>query len=326
MPEPLILCDNLVKIYKVADLEVVALQGLDLEVKPGEMIALVGASGSGKSTLMNILGGLDTPSAGKCVVAGNDLTRLSESQRIRYRRLVVGQVWQQTGRNLLPELSIAVNVEEPLMLRGFGLAQRRRRARELLDLVGLSGLEKKYPGQLSGGEQQRAAIAVALANQPAVLLADEPTGELDSVTASEVMHLLRAINRQFGLTVLIVTHDIAIAAEVDRTLAIRDGRTSTETVRREAPLEEVHAQVPAASAVIGLSSQTHRESILIDRVGRLQLPKEALELYPFHGRAEVRFAEGHIQLWPLNSAGEGNGENGKSSDIHSSMQRNRNTE
>ncbi|HLI71097.1 MAG TPA: ABC transporter ATP-binding protein [Ktedonobacteraceae bacterium] len=307
MPEPLIVCDNLVKIYKVADLEVVALQGLDLEVMPGEMLAIVGASGSGKSTLMNILGGLDMPSAGRCLVAGNDLTRQSEAQRIRYRRFVVGQIWQQSGRNLLPELSIIGNVEEPLLLRGAGLSHRRRRGRELLELVGLAGMEKKRPEQLSGGEQQRAAIAVALANEPKVLLADEPTGELDSVTAGEIMHLLRGLNRQLGLTILIVTHDAAIASEADRTIAIRDGRTSTETVRREAPLEKVHAQVPAASAIIGLSSSTHRESILIDRVGRLQLPKEALEMYPFNGRAEVRFAEGHIQLWPLNSA-EGNGQ------------------
>jgi ABC-type lipoprotein export system ATPase subunit len=310
MPEPLITCENLVKIYKVADLEVVALQGLDLEVRSGEMIALVGASGSGKSTLMNILGGLDLPTAGRCMVAGNDLTRLREARRIRYRRFIVGHVWQQSGRNLLPELSLAVNVEEPLMLRGTAFSHRRRRARELLELVGLAGMEKKRPAQLSGGEQQRAAIAVALANQPAVLLADEPTGELDSVTAAEVMQLLRTLKQQLGLTILIVTHDVAVAAGVDRTLAIRDGRTSTETVRRAAPLEEVHAQTPAASAVIGLSSQTHRESILIDRVGRLQLPKEALERYPFHGRAQVRFAQGHIQLWPLNGASDANEENG----------------
>lgn len=310
MPEALIICDNLVKIYKVADLEVVALQGLDLEVLSGEMIALVGASGSGKSTLMNILGGLDLPSAGKCTVAGYDLTRLNESQRIRYRRAVVGHIWQQSGRNLLPELSIAVNVEEPLMLRGVGLSQRRQRARVLLEMVGLADLAKKKPEQLSGGEQQRAAIAVALANDPRVLLADEPTGELDSVTAGEILHLLRSLNQQLGLTILIVTHDAAIAAEVDRTIAIRDGCTSTETVRRESPLAMLHKHTPAASAVIGLSSSTHRESILIDRVGRLQLPKEALELYPFYGRAEVRFAEGHIELWPLENTPNKNGENG----------------
>ena len=252
MPEPLVICDNLVKIYKVADLEVVALQGLDLEVAPGEMLAIVGASGSGKSTLLNILSGLDVPSAGGCLVDGNDLTRLSAAQRIHYRRYIVGQIWQQSGRNLLSELGAQANVELPQMLSGTGTRSRARRARELLELVGLGGMEQKKPDQLSGGEQQRNAIAVALANNPKVLLADEPTGELDSVTAGEIFALLRRLNQQLGLTVIIVTHDAAIAAEVDRTIAIRDGRTSTETIRRETALETVEAHMPAASAVIGL--------------------------------------------------------------------------
>ncbi len=305
MPEPLIVCDNLVKIYKVADLEVVALQGLDLEVVPGEIVALVGASGSGKSTLLNIIGGLDTPSAGKCIVDGNDLSHLHEAQRISYRRFVVGYVWQQSGRNLLPELSASGNVEEPLMLSGTGLTRRKNRAYELLKLVGLQGMEKKKPDQLSGGEQQRVAIAVALANQPKVLLADEPTGELDSVAASKILTLLRTLNRQLGLTIIIVTHDVAIAAAVDRTIAIRDGRTSTETVRREAPLAAVSEDMPAASAIIGLPIETHHESILIDRVGRLQLPKEAIEYYPFNGRAEVRYAADHVELWPITAQSNG---------------------
>lgn len=306
MPESLIVCDNLVKIYKVADLEVVALQGLDLEVVPGEIMALVGASGSGKSTLLNIIGGLDTLSAGKCTVDGNDLTRLNEAQRIRYRRFVVGHVWQQSGRNLLPELSASGNVEEPLMLSGTRLTRRKNRAYELLELVGMRGMEKKKPDQLSGGEQQRVAIAVALANQPKVLLADEPTGELDSVNASEILTLLRALNRQLGLTIILVTHDVAIASVVDRTIAIRDGRTSTETVRREAPLAAVSEDMPAASAIIGLPSQTHHESILIDRAGRLQLPKEAIDYYPFNGRAEVRYAADHVELWPITAQSNGN--------------------
>src|SRR6266446_3263396 len=233
MPEPLVICDNLVKIYKVADLEVVALQGLDLEVSPGEMIAIVGVSGSGKTTLLNILSGLDLPSAGKCLVDGNDLTRLSRAQRINYERFTVGHVWQQSGRNLLPELSIQANVELPQVLGGVEPALRARRARELLELVGLAGMGQKRPDQLSGGEQQRAAIAVALANQPKLLLGDEPTGELDSATAGEILALLRSLNRQLGLTIILVTHDVAIASVVDRTIAIRDGRTSTETVRRE---------------------------------------------------------------------------------------------
>ena len=307
MAGPLVVCDNLVKIYKVADLEVVALQGLDLEVTAGEMIAIVGASGSGKSTLLNILSGLDVPSAGSCVVDGNDLTRLGQGQRINYRRFIVGQIWQQSGRNLLPELSAAANVELPQMLSGVSAAKRSKRAQELLEMVGLGTMGKKRPFQLSGGEQQRAAIAVALANEPKVLLADEPTGELDSVTAGEVLHLMRTLNRQLDLTIITVTHDPAIAAEVDRTIAIRDGRTSTETIRRENTSEAVNPNVLATSAVIGLSSETHRESILIDRTGRLQLPKEAIENIAFNGRAEVRIAGDHVELWPIVDETNGNG-------------------
>jgi len=206
MPAPLVTCDNLVKIYKVADLEVVALQGLDLEVLPGEMIAIVGVSGSGKSTLLNILSSLDLPSAGKCVVDKQDLTRLSQAQRINYQRYTVGHVWQQSGRNLLPELSIQANVELPQVLGGVDPATRARRAVELLELVGLKGMEQKRPDQISGGEQQRAAIAVALANQPRLLLGDEPTGELDSTTAYEILALLRTVGLELILKRLAAFH------------------------------------------------------------------------------------------------------------------------
>jgi ABC-type lipoprotein export system ATPase subunit len=301
MPKPLVVCENLVKIYKVADLEVVALQGLDLEVNAGEMLAIVGASGSGKTTLMNILGGLDSPSAGACIVDGHDLTHLSEAERVRYRQFVVGHVWQQSGRNLLPELTAAANIELPQVLVGASPSQRSRRAHELLELVGMGGMDKKKPEQLSGGEQQRVAIAVAVANSPTLLLADEPTGELDSVTAGEVMALLHQLNRELGLTIIIVTHDVAIAAAADRTIAIRDGRTSTETVRREAPLAGNGLYTAAASAIIGLPGETHVESVLIDRVGRLQLPKEAIETIPFNGRALVRIESDHVELWPLSA-------------------------
>jgi ABC-type lipoprotein export system ATPase subunit len=304
MLEPLVVCDNLVKIYKVADLEVVALQGLDLEVAAGEMIAVVGASGSGKSTLLNMLSAQDIPSAGRCVVAAYDLTRLSEARRTQYRRAVIGQVWQQSGRNLLPEMSMAENVKLPQILGGHAPARAEPRAHELLGLVGLGDMLHKRPAQLSGGEQQRAAIAVALANRPRVLLADEPTGELDSVTTGEIMTLLRGLNRELGITIIIVTHDAAIAAIVDRTIAIRDGRTSTETVRREAPPGAgVGHSGALASSVIGLPSDTHREAVLIDRVGRLQLPKEILESIPFNGRAEVRRVGEHVELWPAGHAG-----------------------
>lgn len=305
MSEPIVICDNLVKIYKVADLEVVALQGLDLEVGSGEMMAIVGASGSGKSTLLNILSAQDTLSAGRCFVDGNDLTHLSESQRIQYRRFIIGHIWQQSGRNLLPELSIAENVELPQLLGGIDRRSRKRHTRELLELVGLENMSRKKPGQLSGGEQQRVAIAVAIANEPKLLLADEPTGELDSVTAGEIFTMLHTLSRQLGLTVIAVTHDVVIAAATDRTIAIRDGRTSTETVRREVPPAAVSPYKPLASAIVGLSHETHLESVLIDRVGRLQLPKEALETFFLNGRAEIRIASDHVELWPFNPQNNG---------------------
>lgn len=184
MQDLLVVSDNLIKIYKVDDLEVVALQGLDLEVARGEMIALVGASGSGKSTLLNILGGLDTPSAGRVMVAGHDLNRLNDLRRSRYRSLIVGHVWQQSGRNLLPDLTVAGNVDLPQLLNGVSTARYKRRTRDLLEVVGLADMAKKKPAQLSGGEQQRVALAVALANQAPLLLADEPASRPFAVCAS----------------------------------------------------------------------------------------------------------------------------------------------
>ena len=311
MAKPLVVCDNLVKIYKVADLEVVALQGLDLEVVSGEMMAIVGASGSGKTTLLNILSGLDLPSAGRSVVAGYDLTRLSEEQRTHYRRFLIGHIWQQSGRNLLPELSVLENVEMPQLIGGYAERQRIQHSYELLEMIGISHLANKRPEQLSGGEQQRTAIAVAIANKPRLLLADEPTGELDSITAGDIISQLHTLSRELGLTIILVTHDAAVAAAADRTIAIRDGRTSTETVRRDAPVT-INDGTLATSAIIGLSRETHQESILIDRAGRLQLPKEALERIPFNGRAEVRIADDHVEIWPMGvinqaSTGETNG-------------------
>lgn len=320
MSTPLVTCDNLVKIYKVpeANVEVVALQGLDLEVPQGELLVIVGQSGSGKTTLLNILGALDLPSAGRCVVGEYDLTRLKERQHNDYRRFIVGHMWQQSGRNLLPDLTILDNVSLPQVLAGVSGARRLRRSRELLKLVGLGGMAQKYPEQLSGGEQQRAAIAVALANEPSLLLADEPTGELDSQTAHEVLALLRRLNQELALTIILVTHDPAIAAAADRTIAIRDGRTSTETVRREQPLPVSASRMPDSadtvtaasvtnadmgSVVIGLPQRTHRESVLIDRVGRLQLPEDAITRIAFNGRADLRIGADHVELWPVGTGG-----------------------
>ena len=282
----LIVCDNLVKIYKVADLEVVALQGLDLLVEEGEFIALVGASGSGKSTLMNILGGLDIPSAGRAVVAGHLLGEMGRRERTEYRRRVIGFVWQQTARNLLPYLSARQNVELPMLLNGTGRREREERASDLLTRVGLADRGDHRPERLSGGEQQRVAIAVALANQPAVLFADEPTGELDTVTAREVFDLLRTVNHDLGVTVVVVTHDPLVSEQVSRTIAIRDGRTSSETLRRRATTEEGDHHVIS------------EEYAVLDRVGRLQLPRAHVEALGLERRVRLALEPDHISVWP----------------------------
>jgi putative ABC transport system ATP-binding protein len=279
-----IACDGLVRIYKLADLEVVALQGLDLLVEGGEMIAIVGASGSGKSTLLNILGGMDVPSAGRAVVAGYDLGRLGNADRTRFRRRVVGFVWQQTGRNLLPYLTAAENVELPMVLDG--RTARRQRARELLSLVGLADRADHRPDRLSGGEQQRTAIAIALANDPAVVLADEPTGELDSQTSADVFGLLRHVNGELGTTIVIVTHDAFVSEQVQRTVAIRDGRTSTETLRRTEQTDEGGHRVVS------------EEYAVLDRAGRLQLPRAHVEALELRNRVRLRLEEDHVGVWP----------------------------
>ena len=284
--EAAIACEGLVRIYKVADLEVVALQGLDLLVKDGEMIAIVGASGSGKSTLLNILAGLDTPSAGRAVVAGYDLGRMSRRSRTRYRRQVVGFIWQQTARNLLPYLTARQNVELPMLLKGVGRKQRERRAADLLGRVGLGDRGDHGPERLSGGEQQRVAIAVALANEPSVLFADEPTGELDTGTAHEVFDLLRSINEELGVTIVVVTHDPLVSEQVSRTIAIRDGRTSSETLRRRA----INAE--------GDHHVISEEYAVLDRVGRLQLPRAHVEALGLERRVRLALEPDHISVWP----------------------------
>jgi ABC-type lipoprotein export system ATPase subunit len=284
--EPTITCENLVKIYKIADLEVVALQGLDLVVEEGEFIAIVGASGSGKSTLLNILGGLDTPSAGGVSVAGFDLLNLNGSQRTFYRRRTIGFVWQQTARNLLPYLTAAENVEIPMSLDGGKRRYRRHRAMELLDLVGLADRHDHKPGELSGGEQQRVAIATAIANSPRVLFADEPTGELDTSTSSELFDVLRAVNTESAVTIVVVTHDPLVSEHVNRTVAIRDGRTSSEVLRR--------TEIDAA----GEHRTIAEEFAVLDRVGRLQLPHEYVDALDLDRRVRLTLDTDHINVWP----------------------------
>jgi putative ABC transport system ATP-binding protein len=283
--DPYILCEDLFKIYKQEDLEVVALRGLDLKVQRGELMAIVGASGSGKSTLLNILAGLDLPSAGSCLVGGRSLLTMTSADLVTYRRKEVGFVWQQTSRNVLPYLTAVQNVELPMILEGGEPGPSRLRAYELLDMVGLGHRSDVRPDRLSGGEQQRVAIAVALANDPPLLLADEPTGELDSQTASEVFGVLRGLNEELGVTVVVVTHDPAIANQIDRVVAIRDGRISTESFRR------VSFQGREAYVY-------HDEYAVIDRTGRLQIPKEYLEHADIHERARLKLHEGMVEVLP----------------------------
>jgi len=294
--EPLIVCDNLVKIYKVADLETVALQGLDLVVASGELMGLVGPSGSGKSTLMNILGGLDRPSAGRVWVGGQDLLKMSAAALDRYRRSQVGFVWQQGSRNLVSYLSALENVELPMTLAGRNGGKKRKRAKELLEAVGLAERRHHRLAQLSGGEQQRVAIAVALANDPALLLADEPTGEVDSATALVIYETFQRLNRELGLTTLIVSHDPGIARHVDRVIAIRDGKTATETVRQtvanDVPEDEAAVQAREEEEVI------FEELVVLDSAGRLQVPKEYLEHFEIRGRVRLELVEEGILILP----------------------------
>jgi ABC-type lipoprotein export system ATPase subunit len=280
-----IVCDNLVRIYQTDGIEVIALQGLDLAVDPGELVAIVGASGSGKSTLLNILSGNDEPTAGRVTVAGHDLLAMSSRDRVRYRRDVAGFIWQQTARGLMPFLTAADNVTLPLLLAGVGRRERRSRADDLLALLGIGYCRDRRPSEMSGGEQQRCAIAVAVANRPEVLFADEPTGELDSATAVEVFAALRSINTELGTTVVIVTHDPAVAEHVDRTVAIRDGRTSSEVLRRTEVTADGRERVIA------------EEYAVLDRAGRVQLPRDFVTTLGLRERVRLELEPDHVGVW-----------------------------
>jgi putative ABC transport system ATP-binding protein len=268
-------CESLVKIYKVADLEVFALQGLDLEVQPGEVMAIIGSSGSGKSTLLNILGGLDLPTAGTCRVGTADLLRLNPTERVRYQREAVGFVWQNNARNLIPYLTALENATVPMWLAGRSDRGAQEWALHLLDAVGLKHRAHHQLMSLSGGEQQRVAIALALSNRPQLLLADEPTGSVDTKTAGEIMAVLRMINQMYGTTIIIVTHDHSLARSVDRYVQIQDGKVSQEVVRR------------AVGETWGAAADTHEETVVLDRAGRLQIPREFLERVGLTNRARV---------------------------------------
>jgi len=293
-------CENLVRIFKTDNIEVVALQGLDLDVASAEVMAIIGSSGSGKSTLLNILGGLDLPSAGTVEVDGANLLNLRPQDLVRYRRDTVGFVWQNSARNLVHYLTAVENVEVPMLLaqrqRG-----RRRRALNLLEQVGMVQRARHRIFQLSGGEQQRVAIAVALANSPSLLLADEPTGNVDSASAYQVFETLRNVNRSTRVTVVIVTHDRSVAQSVDRVVAIRDGRTSSEFIRRS--LKDRDLQQEGQQSVLSMdSASSHQEYVVIDRVGRLQIPRDYLQSLSISGRDHVRLDLGDDVIYVRRAA------------------------
>jgi len=285
-------CEELVKIYKVANLEVFALQGLDLEVTRGEMLGIVGASGSGKSTLMNILGGLDRPSAGRVSVHGNDLLKMPPEALNHYRRTQIGFVWQQAARNLIPYLTALENVRLPITITAQSWSKEKPHAEALLDAVSLGDRKHHRLSELSGGEQQRVAIAVALANNPILLLADEPTGELDSASALGIFQILKDLNRQRGLTTVIVSHDQVIAHHVDRVVAIRDGKTSSETVRQIAHNTD-------ADSTTAETGDIFEEVVLLDSAGRLQVPHEFLEQFNIQSRVHLEAREDGILIRPV---------------------------
>jgi ABC-type lipoprotein export system ATPase subunit len=287
-----IVCDNLVRIYQTDGIEVQALQGLDLLVRAGELVAVVGASGSGKSTLLNILSGLDTPTAGIAKVGGYDLLAMTRKDRLKYRREVVGFIWQQTARNLLPYLNAQDNVRLPMSFAGRNRAVAAKRSDELLELLGVAYLRDRKPGQMSGGEQQRVSIAVALANDPEVVFADEPTGELDSATSQQVFDALRTANTELGVSIVVVTHDHEVTAQVQRAVEIRDGRTSSETLRT------------SSVGADGENEHVAEQYAVLDRAGRVQLPREYLTALNMRERVRVSQNPDHIGVWPDVRAGE----------------------
>ncbi|MDE7436046.1 MAG: ABC transporter ATP-binding protein [Lachnospiraceae bacterium] len=276
----MISCDSLVKIYMTDNRKVMALEGLDLTIEDGEMMAIIGKSGSGKSTLLHMIGGLETPTAGLLTVDGKDISGFTEKEMVEYRKKKVGFVWQKSARNLFPYMTVLQNVVTPMNFSRGKRSERRKRAMELLEAVGMDRHAGKFPAQLSGGEQQRVAIAVALANDPAILLADEPTGAVDTRTANQIFSLFHKLNRELGITIVIVTHDMALADRVDRTVLISDGKISTEKIRKESAEEMLRKAQEAGftgEETDAGKQDTHEEYSVLDKAHRLQLTEEMLE-------------------------------------------------
>lgn len=297
MAEKMIECENLVKIYKTLDTEVLALQGLELTVDKGELMAIIGNSGSGKSTFLNMIGGLDRPSAGRLIVNGLDLFKLTEKELVAYKRDVVGFVWQNNARNLIPYLTALENVQVPML---FGTQkERKERAKELLELVGMEHRASNKLNALSGGEQQRIAIAIALANQPKLLLADEPTGSVDMKTSDYILDVFRKLNEELGLTIVIVTHDRHLSKKVNRVVSIRDGKTSSEFLVRHDYRKRMEELESLTDQDLDSIEMEQEEYAVLDRAGRVQLPKEMLSEIGVDGnKVKLEVKDGRIVISP----------------------------
>lgn len=291
--DTVVYCENLVKLYKIGDIEVMALQGLDLSVKTGEMVAIIGNSGSGKSTLMNIIGGLDRPTAGRIYVNGINLLKLDDNQMLQYMRETVGFVWQNTARNMIPYLNALDNVKLVMQMAG---RIDSNRANELLEIVGLEHRKKSKMHELSGGEQQRVAIAIGLANKPKILLADEPTGAVDTKTTAQIMSVFHKLNTEMGVTVIIVTHDRQLSHMVPRVVTISDGRIGTEFIRRE----EIDVNSDEMmNATAGHDTGSHIEYGFIDGRRRLFIPENYLSQVGLHEKCKVgiNVKDGKLELF-----------------------------
>lgn len=286
-------CDSLVKIYKSEDVEVMALQGLDLEIEKGELMAVIGKSGSGKSTLMNMIGGLERPSAGKLYIDGKDLFTLSDNEMVEYRNKTVGFVWQKSSRNLVPYMTAVENIEIPMYFTKKSPEDMRKKALELIEKVGMLHKKDSYPEQMSGGEQQRIAIAVALANEPDILLADEPTGAVDSKTSNKIQDLFRSLNKELGITIIIVTHDISLANKVNRVVMISDGKISTEKIMKE----KYQQAMNLLDGEFISGNESHEEYSVLDKAGRLQLNEEMLSAAGIDGnKVKVQVVDNKVVI------------------------------
>jgi len=296
--EPIIICDNLVKVYKLLGLEVMALQGLDFVAMPGEIAAIVGASGSGKTTLMSTIGGLEQPTSGWIHVAGHELNQMNQRQLNTYRQETIGFIWQHATRNLLPYLTCRENIELPLLIGGNMSHDKEAYIDQLLELVDLLERSDHRLSELSGGEQQRVALCVALINHPKILLADEPTGELDSNLAKQMFATLRKLQTELDLTIVVVSHDIEIAKYVDRVVTIRDGRVATETLKQinkngDSPTLEISTELETEDVE---EEHVYEEMAIFDSGGSIHIPDEYREHLGIKRRAKIELLDDAILI------------------------------